>query len=64
MSQNRIKVADLPVKEESSSIFQVKYLSLMEARDKKKYLNIVLGDASGDLEARSWAPMAEEIFAL
>lgn len=56
----RINVSDLSPKTEIESIFFVKYIALMEARDGKKYLNVIFGDATGDLEARSWA-RAEEI---
>lgn len=57
----RIDINDLKPKDEISSVFLVKYLNLMEAKDKKKYLNIIFTDATGDLEGRAWAN-AEEIF--
>ena len=50
----KIFIADLNGKEEIESVFLVKYIAQMEARDGKKYLNIVLSDASGELEARLW----------
>ena len=56
----RVNVADLKPKEEIESIFVVKYLNLCEARDGKKYLNIILSDSTGDLEARVWNE-AEEL---
>ena len=59
---NRINVKDLAPKVESESVFFVKFIALGEAKDGKKYLNIILSDATGDLESRSWAN-AEEIFA-
>lgn len=57
----RINVADLKPKVDSTSIFYVKYLGLASAKDGKKYLNIILSDATGDLESRIWNN-AEEIF--
>lgn len=57
-------VGDLNVRDDVKSIFLVKYISLNEGRDGRKYLNIILSDKSGDLEARVWsnAPqMAESI---
>lgn len=56
----RISVKDLVPKEEVESIFLVKYIAVAEARDGKKYLNMIVSDASGDLECRSWNN-AEEI---
>ena len=61
MPYPRINVSDLKAKDVISSIFLVKYISLQEAKDKKKYLNIILADATGDLEGRAWSN-AEEIF--
>lgn len=52
--RSRVNVADLKPKEEVESVFLVKYLNLCEARDGKKYLNIILSDSTGDLEARVW----------
>lgn len=57
----RINVADLRPKVDSTSIFYVKYLGLASAKDGKKYLNIILSDATGDLESRIWNN-AEDIF--
>lgn len=56
----RVNVVDLKPKEEIESIYLVKYLNLCEARDGKKYLNIILADSTGDLEARVWNE-AEEL---
>lgn len=61
MPYPRINIEDLKPKDEISSIYLVKYISLQEAKDKKKYLNIVLCDATGELEGRAWAN-AEVIF--
>lgn len=57
----RINICDLRPKEEVKSTFCVKYLALMEAKDGKKYLNMILTDATGDLESRVWNG-AEDIF--
>lgn len=57
----RINISDLRPKEEVNSTFCVKYLALMDAKDGKKYLNMVLTDATGDLESRVWNG-AEDIF--
>lgn len=56
----RVNVSELKPKEEVESTFLVKYLNLCEARDGKKYLNIILADGTGDLEARIWNE-AEEL---
>ncbi len=41
-------------KDQVNDLFMVKYLSVMESRDGKNYLNVILADQSGDLEARKW----------
>ncbi len=56
----RVNVSELKAKAEVESTFLVKYLNLCEARDGKKYLNIILADGTGDLEARIWN-RAEEL---
>lgn len=61
MPYPRINIEDLKPKDEISSIYLVKYISLQEAKDKKKYLNIILCDATGEVEGRAWAN-AEGIF--
>jgi 3'-5' exoribonuclease len=58
---SRISVKDLTPKVDIESVFFVKYIAVGEARDGKKYLNVILSDATGDLESRSWSN-AEEIF--
>lgn len=58
---NRLNVKDLKPKVDIESTFFVKYIALGEAKDGKKYLNIILADSTGDLECRSWAN-AEEIY--
>lgn len=52
---NRINVAQLPVKEEVSSTFLVKYIASVDGKDGKPYLNIVLSDGTGDIESRLWS---------
>lgn len=47
-------VDQLKVKEAVESIFLVKFLSVMESRDGKNYLNIILSDKTGKIEARKW----------
>ncbi len=47
-------IKDLNVKDSVNSVFLVKYLSVMESRDGKNYLNIILSDSTGDMEARKW----------
>lgn len=50
----KLFIADLSGKEEIESIFLVKIFNVMEGKDGKKYFNIILTDASGDLESRLW----------
>lgn len=50
----KIFISDLQGKEEIESIFLVKIMNTMEGKDGKKYFNIILTDASGDLESRLW----------
>ena len=61
MSLPRVTIAEINPKEEIKSVFLIKYLALMEARDGKKYLNIVLTDGKSDLEGRAWTN-SEDIF--
>jgi 3'-5' exoribonuclease len=57
----KIFIVDLPLKDDVKSSFLVKYIAVQTAKDGKKYLNVVLADKTGELEARSWAH-ADEIF--
>ena len=57
----RLKVSDLKPKQDITSVFMMKYLALMSAKDGKKYLNVILSDATGDLESRIWIN-AEDIY--
>ena len=60
---HRISVEKLIPKQEAESVFLVKYIAVAEAKDGKKYLNIIFTDKTGDLEGRSWND-AEEIAAM
>lgn len=47
-----------------NTTFMVKYIALRESRDGKHYLNIVLADSTGEIEARKWhgvEKIAEEV---
>ncbi|MCB9090968.1 MAG: HD domain-containing protein [Halobacteriovoraceae bacterium] len=48
------KIKDLKPKDDVETVFLTKYISLMESRDGKKYLNIVFSDSTGDIEGRVW----------
>jgi len=61
MSLPRINISDLNPKDVIESVYLVKYIAIMTAKDGKKYLNIILADGTGDLESRSWNN-AEAIF--
>ncbi len=50
----KLFISDLQGKEEITSVFLVKIFNTMEGKDGKKYFNIILSDASGDLESRLW----------
>lgn len=50
----RVKISELDVKDNVESSFLVKHIQVMEARDGKSYLNLILTDATGDLESRVW----------
>ncbi len=55
----RKNISDLKVKETVDETFLVKYMALMSSRDDKKYLNIILGDSTGQVEARVWSNASE-----
>ncbi len=50
----KLFISDLGGKQEIESIFLVKIINVMEGKDGRKYFNIILSDASGDLESRLW----------
>lgn len=51
---SKLFIANLSGKDEIETFFLIKYMALQDAKDGKKYLNVILTDASGDLEARLW----------
>lgn len=53
--QKSLFVKDLTPKDDVNELFYVKYIAVMEGRDGRQYLNLVLADASGDLESRKWS---------
>lgn len=55
----RINICDLSPKQELESVYLVKHIAVMQAKDNKKYLNIIFTDATGDLEARMWKDAQE-----
>lgn len=55
----KLFISDLQGKEEIESIFLVKIFNVMEGKDGKKYFNIILTDATGDLESRLWQYSSE-----
>lgn len=52
--KDKVMICNLGTKEDVESVFVVKYIQIAKAKDGKSYLNIILSDASGDLEARMW----------
>lgn len=48
-------VGDLKSRDQVSTQLLVKYIALAEARDGRNYLNIVLSDATGEIEGRKWS---------
>ncbi len=54
MLEKKEFVNNYQAKDEVKSIFFVKYIAVMEARDGKNYLNMILADKSGTMEARKW----------
>ena len=63
--QSKIKfIADLDDKEQISEIFLVKMISMQMGKNGKNYLNLILCDKSGEIEARMWdkvEPVFEKI---
>ncbi len=51
---NRVNVQDLKPKDNVQDVYLLKVITLQESKDGKKYLNIVLSDATGDIECRAW----------
>lgn len=55
----KLFVSELHGKEEIESVFLVKIINCLEDKSGKKYFNIILTDATGDLESRLWNYSAE-----
>lgn len=47
-------IQDLKAKDDVQTVFLIKYMAIMEGKDGKSYLNVILLDNSGELEARKW----------
>jgi 3'-5' exoribonuclease len=58
----KMYIQDLKFKEPIETLFLVKFINVMQARDGSEYLNVILSDKTGDLEARAWNS-AQEIAA-
>jgi len=55
MSANKkIFVKDFLVKDNVDTTLLVKHIALMQSRDGKDYLNLILGDKTGQIEGRMW----------
>lgn len=50
----KLFISELNGKDEIETLFLVKIFNTMEDKNGKKYFNIILTDASGDLESRFW----------
>ena len=50
----KLFISDLGGKQEIESVFLVKIINVMEGKDGRKYFNIILSDATGDMESRLW----------
>lgn len=47
-------ISGLNAKDDVLSPFLVKYIAIAEGKDGKSYLNVILADNSGEIEARKW----------
>ena len=54
-------IKDFELKKEVETTCYVKHFSLMEARDGRQYISMVMSDASGDLDSRIWS-LAKEYY--
>ncbi len=59
----RQNVQDMRPKDNVEEVYLLKVITLLESKDGKKYLNIVLSDATGEVEGRVWNT-AEEMMKL
>ncbi len=55
----KVYIKDLVAKQSVESEFLVKYIAVMEGKDGRNYLNLVLVDKSGEIEARKWTEAVE-----
>ncbi len=53
-------IKNLGNKDNIDSLFLVKYIALVESKDGRTYLNMIVADATGDLEVKKWQG-AEEV---
>jgi len=60
-SIKKVFVKDLNPKDKVEEVFLLKYMAVMQSRDGRSYLNLILADSSGDIEARKWTE-AEKVF--
>ncbi len=44
----------IKVKESVQGVYLLKHIALLQGRDSRHYLNVILADSSGELEARVW----------
>ena len=52
--EKRQFIANLQEKDLVETVFLVKHIAAMAARDGSTYLNIVLSDSTGDMDGRKW----------
>lgn len=52
-------IKEFKAKANVSSSFIVKYIAVMEGKDGRSYLNLILADKSGELECRKWTEAQE-----
>lgn len=55
----KTNIKDFKAKESISSSFIVKYIAVMEGKDGRSYLNLILADKTGELECRKWTDAHE-----
>lgn len=51
-------ISTLQIKDQVQTIFYLKYINLIETKEKNSYLNLILSDNSGDIEGRIWGGAA------
>ncbi len=60
--QKKYFAAQVKVKDAIEDVFLIKNILLQEGRDGRAYLNVILGDNSGEMEARYFGPRCLEFF--